>query len=168
VNLRLFCKYTLYYSYFYKWIFSLTRMVDYTCPICKVSYVNLDAAQRCEERGIVGPDIDRGLLLSHKKVEKGFMIIYGESNSKGHEKVYFLEEIRNASNNLTWPLGSNLITASKLRDWLSSWRISTDEEVGKLNKILKDEIQGTKPIKAYLDVFNIKELHNKCNLDDLL
>jgi hypothetical protein len=143
-------------------------MVDYGCEICGAKYSTFEDANKCEKRGRTGPILEPGLLLSHKEVKKGFKVIYNELDSKGHPRMYFSEEIRVASDDYTYPLGIGQIYSSDINNKSSVWKISTDEEVSKLNKIIKNRTMGTKSLQAYLDRLNVKELHNKCNLDYLL
>jgi hypothetical protein len=141
-------------------------MVKYTCEICNTNYLAFNEAEECEKKGIIGPEIKPGLLLSHKKVDDGFLLFYNEADPKGHEKVYHLEEIT-SNNTLTYSLQDFTIPNSKLKNWLENYKVSTKEEVDRLNKLIQEKAMGTEVIKVYLGRFNIEKLHNKVNLESL-
>ena len=67
-------------------------MVEYTCKFCKKNYGSIEEAENYEKQGLIGLNLEPGLLLSHKKARDGFKIFYKELPSEGHEKVYEFEE----------------------------------------------------------------------------
>lgn len=139
----------------------------YTCDICKTSYQNIEDAVKCEEKGLIGPSLKPGLLFSHKDVCDGFMLLYNELASEGHDRTYHLEEI--ISNEvLTYCLQDFSLLNSELKERIVSYRLSTKEELDRFNKLIQEGDVGTRGIKIYMNRYNIKELHNECNLDDLL
>jgi len=146
-------------------------MVKYICGICEKLYNTFEEAEKCEKTGIVGPILKPGLLLSHRKVDNGFLIFYNELKPKGHEREYHFEEIISESNlaiNLTYSLQDFTISNSKLKEWIKPYKISTEEELDMLNKRIKEGAYGIKGIGMYMKMLGIKELHNKCNLEDFL
>jgi hypothetical protein len=146
-------------------------MVKYGCGICDKLYNTFEEAEKCEKTGIVGPILKPGLLFSNKEFMNGFMIFYNETDAKGHERRYHFEEIISESNrahSLTYSLQDFTIPSSKLKEWIKPYKISTEEELDMLNKRIKEEAHGTKGIGMYMKMLGIKELHNKCNLEDFL
>jgi len=138
-------------------------MVKYLCGICNISYSNLEDAEICEKRGFVGTIFEPGILFSHEKVKAGFLVIYNTFEKEAHERKYILEEIR-TTDSLTYGLGLVQINNSMLHKWTDVFKVATNEEVSKLNKIITEEKLGTKSIKNSLNHFNIKELHNRLNI----
>ncbi|MFH1503132.1 MAG: hypothetical protein ABIE36_00550 [Candidatus Diapherotrites archaeon] len=141
--------------------------VTYTCEICNNSYSNLEDAEKCQEKGFIGPEIKPGLLLSHKKVDDGFLIFYNWLGRIGHERTYHLEEI--ISNDiLTYGLQDFSLPSSKLKELMEKYRQPTKKELGRLNRLIQGEVKGAGTIKEYMDIFNIKELHNDFDLESFL
>lgn len=146
-------------------------MVDYSCSICKKNYGSSEEASKqaeeCQKKGLIGPDIKQGVLFSHKDVKDGFLIFYNELKSEGHNRVYHLEEIV-LGDILTYRLQDFKISNPNLKKWLEEYNVATDEEVSMINEKIENEFKGTGPIKAYMDRFEIKKLHNDFDLERYL
>jgi len=73
------------------------EIISYNCefPGCFFNYPTFDEAKRCEDGGIVGPDMLKGLLL----YEGAYMhsILLGEAKNKGHERNYLFLQLANSS-----------------------------------------------------------------------
>jgi len=47
-------------------------IVDYSCSVCKEIYSSLDKANKCEEKGLIGPDLTQGFYFLIKIVKMDF------------------------------------------------------------------------------------------------
>ena len=138
-------------------------MVEYTCKYCKKNYDSTEEAEKCEEKGLIGLDIEPGLLLSHKKVKDGFKIFYKELPSEGHERFYEFEEF------LAWksticPVQHYRESGLDFSKSLDIYRIATKEEIEKVNKLIKIDFPGMGVIKTSLEFNKAKKVHNRLEL----
>jgi len=138
-------------------------MVEYTCKYCKKNYGSTEEAEKCEEKGLIGLDIEPGLLLSHKKVKDGFKIFYKELPSEGHERFYEFEEF------LIWtsticPVQHYQEGALEFGESLKKHNVATKKEIEKINKLIRKGFPGIGVIKTSMDVNQIKKIHNRLEL----
>lgn len=141
-------------------------MVKYSCGICSKNYDSLEEAEKCENKGLIGPDLEPGLLFSHKKSEDGFLVFYKENNSIGHDRVYFIEEIFQFNPNHIDGIRKGNLTTTSLEKFLDFYRVSTESEVKYLNDKFSQEIKGISSVKVYMDKFEIEKLHNNFSLEE--
>jgi hypothetical protein len=142
-------------------------MVKHVCEICNTPYSNISDAEKCEKKGLIGPIFNPGILFSHKNSKNGFLILYKEMPSEGHERRYYMEEI-SSTNISTYPVQEFNLLYSDFKRWMGAFKISTDEELNKFNKLIQEKNREAGNIRASMGRFHIKELHNKCNLDNFL
>lgn len=138
-------------------------MVEYTCKSCKKNYGSVRDAEKCEEQGLIGSDIEPGLLLSHKEVKNGFKIFYGEVFPKGHERCYEFEDFL-IWNNVVCPVQHYKQTASKFTEDLKKYNVATKEEIERTHALIKENFPGIGVIKVSMEVNNVKKIHNNLEL----
>lgn len=134
-------------------------MVKYLCSICNGKYDSFKEAEDCENKKSFGPEINPGVVLSHKKVDEGFFIIYNSIGVSKHNKVYHCEEII-LLDHLIAPLWDFNISSSDLKKFLDNYILSSDEKVLNLNKLVQENFKGVSGIKVYMERYNIEKLHN--------
>ena len=135
-------------------------MVEYTCSICKDSFPTIPEAEKCEAQGLIGPEIEPGLVLS--QIDKSLLVFYGELQPKSHERKYHLERV-DFLDNFVLPWGESYRLASQLEELRKNnkIRVSTDEEVERLNQRLEDGVSMSSLIKVVLEKKGINKLHNR-------
>lgn len=141
-------------------------MVDYSCSICKKNYGSskeaLKKAEECENQGFIGPEIKPGLLFSHKEFDQKFLIIYGQSGTKGHERLYFAENFL-VWRHLIYAHKEYTFLGSEINQSLEEFVLSNDKNVKELHKKIRRGIKGSDSIKNSLEEYGARELHNECD-----
>lgn len=145
-------------------------MVDliYKCSVGGEEYNSREEAEKCESRGLIGPELEPGLLLAHKRNPNGFMILYNELKPEGHERIYHVHDILNWRNQLMNVQRINLSGSRLNLDLRDKYKKAIDEQVELINKRLKENCPGSKEIMGFLEQLEIKELHNRFNLESYL
>ena len=138
-------------------------MVKYSCSFCNKNYDSFEEAEKCEKQGLIGPDLQPGLLLSSKNVKNGFKIFYSEKPSEGHERYYEFEEF------LVWqstacPLQHYRESASDLLNSFERFQKANKKGIDKVNKLLNEDFPGIGVIKVMLEENNVKKVHNNLEL----
>jgi hypothetical protein len=137
-------------------------MVEYACGICRRLYSKLEDAENCEKQGLIGPNLEPGLILYNKNIKDSFKIFYRDFPSSGHEKNYEFEEF------LIWkysvcPVNNYNQSASEfIAD--KSFIPATKEQIERINKLIEDNFPGMRSIKSYMNFNNVKEIHNRLEL----
>jgi len=139
-------------------------MVEYTCKFCKKNYDSIEEAEKCEEKGLIGPDIKPGLLLSSKNTKPVFKLFYNELPPEGHYRKYLTGQIYLSKTNL-FPIKLQEINSSKLNMILKEkFKISTEKEVNDINKLINNRVPLTGEIRNSMEENNVKILHNNLEL----
>ena len=139
----------------------------YSCEICEENYNSFEKAKKCEEKGLIGPDITPGLVFSLKKVSEGFLIIYHELNSEKHERKYEVEEFLVWKATICPTQHYNLSGPKLIKELETGVELSSNKEINNLNKLFKEKFMGTGFIRGSMLRYEIKDLHNNFNLEEL-
>lgn len=134
-------------------------MVNYACKYCNKISSNKKEIENCEAQGLIGPDMEPGLLFSHKKVGDSFLIFYNELKPEGHERQYFVEEFLSKELRVI-KLQAGVLNAKKFNEWLKLYSVATNKDVNDLTKKINEDFLGAGGIKVYMERFGTEKLHN--------
>lgn len=132
-------------------------MVKYSCDVCGKNYSTLREAENCENKGL-SAEVTPGLLLSHKNVEDGFLVVYGEVKKEGHERMYFAEEFL-VWDSLIATVQTYALSSSKVGN-LENFILSGDNSVKRVNELIDNGFRGSSLVKAYMERYGVEKLHN--------
>jgi hypothetical protein len=142
-------------------------MVKYSCGVCNQTYNTFEEAEKCEKKGVIGPILQSGLLLEDRRALNEFLIFYKELENSGHERNYHCQKII-LMHHAVWSFNGFCVNNSEFNEFFRKYKSATEKDLSIVNQLIKDEAYGTKGIGEYMKRLGIKELHNKCNLEDFL
>ncbi|MFH1585388.1 MAG: hypothetical protein ABIB79_01315 [archaeon] len=116
----------------------IKKEIIYICPICDTKFLEDEqGAINCRSKGIIGPEIEPGLILKNLDLQGGkYFVVLGENGNKGHDKKIHLchiwdYDVVNRKPNTT--LGED-------RNFLSS-RMQCLSKEGKLVRLSEEEFE---------------------------
>lgn len=132
--------------------------LELTCNMCGKS--GFGFTEECYKGTLIGPKIEPGLVLGTN--HKALYVFYKELKPEGHERNYHVEKVDIMEDSLL-PWGEFFSRLSALDSWKKEGRLkkATDDEVGLLVKMLKENVPGSGVIKVVLEREGVKELHNR-------
>lgn len=135
-------------------------MVRCICDICGEKYRTYKEAKKCENKGIIGPQINPGLVLSSNS-DNSFIVFYKELKQEGHERNYFGERI-DILNSCICTHNPYIIKSSELIKMLGTneFKSAENNDVEKLSRLIRDNFPGSNTIKGEMERNNIEKLHH--------
>lgn len=135
-------------------------MVQYACKFCKEPSDTLPEAEDCEAKGLIGPKIEKGLVVGTSF--DAFYIFYNELEPENHERKYHSEKV-DIFHGALIPWGNGWMLGSKMERWKEEniFRKATEEEVELLKSMLEKNVRGSGVIKVVMERESVEELHNR-------
>ncbi len=147
-------------------------MVKAICTICHSEYSGKmenawRRAEKCESQGIIGPEIEPGLLLTEKTLFNSYLIYTGKELREGHKKIYEFDpvyfEYEEGRKGLMFNVNSIMFDFDSFPSLFGEYGLASDNETMKFNHYFSSNNKR----KSLLENNGIKKIHNNFDMSQL-